>query len=612
MKPVAVVAAGAVSPFGEGEAAVRLGAPGELPESALAKDEEFAPLGVLSARVKDLPPGSADRAARLLERAADDLTRDLERRFPGWQRRRIALAVGSSGGGMPSLERVLARRAAGEPIDQALARGALYAGPLAVLERSFGSSLPNVSILAACSSSTFALGLACRWLEAGHADLVIAGGYDALSILITSGFESLGTLTTSEPRPFRRERDGMALGEGAALLALARAEDAPASLGTILGFGATSDAFHVTAPEPFGRGLARAAELALSDAALTASDVELVSAHATATAHNDAAETAALAALFRGTAAPPVLHAYKAAIGHSLGAAGALETLAALRALASGVLPASPGAGSLEPGLVGSVLSRHREGSARICLKLSAAFGGANAALVLGRAGMAARGGARPRRSVRVVRCGNPVREPDLALIAERTTLPELYRTRLDRASALALTAAAALTDPERPWDSATTAVIVGTSAASLEADEVFDVRRRERGARAVEPRRFPATSPNLPAGQCSLALGLRGPALAVGGGPGAALDALLVAYDLVELGDADRALVLACDDAGSVTRDLFEAAGLPAPPDGALAVLIGLGDEEGGSVLERHRLELAKVQQSSAGCDALERATRG
>ncbi|HEY3497598.1 MAG TPA: beta-ketoacyl synthase N-terminal-like domain-containing protein, partial [Polyangiaceae bacterium] len=356
MKPVAVVAAGAVSAFGDGEDAIRLGAPGDLPESAIEKDAEFSPLlgGARTARVRSLSPAEPERARELLARAAAGLVRELARRMPAWKERRIALAIGTSGGGMSSLEQALARRASGEPIGERCARAALYAGPLAALGPAFGAEFPGVSILAACSSSTFALGLGCRWLEAGRADLVIAGGYDALSILITTGFAALGTLTATAPRPFRRERDGMALGEGAALLALARAEDATVSLGTILGFGATSDAFHVTAPEPRGRGLTRAAELALADAGLRARDVDLVSAHATATAHNDAAEAAALAALFRENVSPPVLHAYKAAVGHSLGAAGALETLAAFRALASGVLPASPGEGALEPGLAGS------------------------------------------------------------------------------------------------------------------------------------------------------------------------------------------------------------------------------------------------------------------
>jgi 3-oxoacyl-[acyl-carrier-protein] synthase II len=594
VKPVAVVAAGVVSPFGVGEASLAPGAPGELPRTAIRRDAVFAAAlpGFLSGRVPDLPAEAAERAEVLLRRAAEDLERELERTLPGWRSLRIALAVGTSGGGMPSLERALASRANAEPVEASLARASLYAGPLAPLRDVFGENAPYVSILAACSSSTYAIGLGCRWLDAGRADLVIAGGYDALTLFVASGFAALGITSSVGPRPFRHERDGMALGEGAALLALARVNDAPATLGTILGFGATSDAFHVTAPEPSGRGLARAAELALHDAGLTARDVELVSAHATATVHNDAAESAALGLVFADSGREPVLHPYKAAIGHTLGAAGALEALAALAALRRGILPASPGQGSSDPALRGRLLAQNETGTAARCLKFSAAFGGANAALVLGQATPEGRGAPRPRRPVRVLARGTPVLEPDALLIAARTSLPEIYRTRLDRASALALTAAAGLVNPARPFEPETTGVVVGTSAASLEANELFDAKRRARGNTAIEPRRFPATSPNLPAGQCSLALGLRGPTLAVGGGAGAALEALMVAHDLVELGDADRVLVIACDDVGAVTRELFTQAELVLPPDGAVAVLIGTGEVGDGPLLELSSFE--------------------
>jgi 3-oxoacyl-[acyl-carrier-protein] synthase-1/3-oxoacyl-[acyl-carrier-protein] synthase II len=606
MKPVSVLAAGAISAFGTGADAVALGSPGEPPLSALRPDPEFsgklrAPLAA-RARVS----GACDRAATLLEQAAIDLAGELDRVLPDWRKLRIALAIGTSGGGMPSLEQALALRASGERVTRELARAALYGGPLAALGAPFGAGAPCVSVLAACSSSTFAIGLGCRWLEAGRADLVIAGGYDALSLFIASGFEALGTITASLPRPFRLERDGMALGEGAALLALSYEDGEKRGLGSVLGFASTSDAHHVTAPDPSGRGLARAATLALGDAGVTAPEVELVSAHATATLHNDSAEAAALDTLFRGASVEPVLHAYKAAIGHSLGASGALETLAALSALERGILPASAGEGALEPRLPVRVLARHAAGSARRCLKLSAAFGGANAALVLGRAGTQARGSTRAQRAVRLLARSVPVLAPEPELIAARTALPELYRTRLDRASALALTAAALLVTPGEPFDADTTAVVIGTSAASLEADELFDARRRERGAAAVEPRRFPATSPNLPAGQCSLALGLRGPALAVGGGPGGALDALLVAFDLVERGDAERALVIACDDVGPVTRELFAAAELPEPADGAQAFLIGAGGAGESALLERESFEAWGVRaRPAAGSSA-------
>ena len=602
VKPVAVVCAGAVSALGVGERAVSIGAPGAAPPSAVQRDRELVAAGFerpFAARVSD-DSLRGDRAAALLERAARALVSELDGVLPAWRTLRVALLIGTSGGGMPSLERALAELSKGATPERALARSALYDGPLSVLSEVFGDAR-RVQILSACASSTVAVGLGCRWLEAGHADLVIAGGYDALSLFIASGFEALGATGAGIPQPFRRERDGMTLGEGAALMALARAGEAPARLGVLLGFAATSDAWHITAPEPNGDGLARAALAALADAELASSAVELVSAHATATPHNDTAETAALVRVL-GPESASVVHPYKSAIGHTLGAAGALELLAALAALRHGVLPAALGTGAIESGFPAQLLAHNRVQPAEVGLKLSSAFGGANAALVFARQLPQQAPAARPLRAVRLLRCGRPLAEPEPDAIA-RSSLPELVRSRLDRASALALSATAEVLlvlppPPDR------TAVVLGTFAASLEANELFDERRRSGGVRAAPPRRFPATSPNLPAGQCSIGFGLRGPSLSVGGGPSAALEALLIAFDLVAFGDADTAVVIACDDVGPTTRALCRAAGLPEPRDGALALIIGVGDE--GSPIDRSEIErLLFTAGSEARADA-------
>jgi 3-oxoacyl-[acyl-carrier-protein] synthase II len=597
VKPIAIVAAGAVSALGTGEAAIGVGRAGAMPPSALARDEELAVAGFerpLSARITR-HPGRLDRAAAWLDYAARELHAELDQAWPTWRERRIAVLVGTSGGGMPSLERALAELARGAAVERELASAALYGGPLSVLREVFDGAR-CVQILAACASSTFAIGLACRWLEAGHADLVIAGGYDALSPFIASGFEALGATARAAPQPFRRERDGMVLGEGAGLVALARVQEAPARLGVLLGFGASSDASHITAPEPNGDGLVRAARAALSDAELEPSAIKLVSAHATATLHNDAAEANALSRLL-GTGSSSVVQPYKASIGHTLGAAGVLELSAALLALRQQVLPGALGSGAIEAAFPARLLERNQSGNCGPGLKLSSAFGGANAALVFGAELPARPAAGRPLRPVRLRRSGRPVREPDAELLA-RSALPELVRTRVDRASALALCAvadvigASPLAAPER------TAVVLGTFAASLEANERFDERRRRGGVSAVAPRAFPATSPNLPAGQCSIGFGLHGPALAVGGGPQAAIEALLIAYDLVAAGDAEAALVIACDDVGPVTRALCAAAGCLPPSDGAFAVIIGAGDE--GAVIERTEIERSLIAAGS------------
>lgn len=587
MTPVAVVAAGVISPLGEGEAGVAVGAVGEVPVSAIRSDPELLAAGLAhpqTARVSlETPPG-ADRAAFLLERAARGLAAELDAALPGWRTLRVALFVGTSGGGMSSLERALSLRAAGEPLPAELARAALYAGPLAALDAAFDASWPRTQVLAACVSSTVAVGLACRALDAGDIDLAIAGGYDALTPFIATGFEALGATTGGMPRPFRTERDGMALGEGAALVALARTGDAPALLGTVLGFGATSDAVHVTAPDREGRGLTLAARAALDEAGVAADAIDLVSAHATSTPHNDAAEIAALRATLGTHAADVAVHPYKAVLGHTLGAAGALEMLAALAALRNGIAPAALGDGTIEPAFPGRLLARNEPGHARHALKLSAAFGGSNAVLVLGppSSGRPAASVPSPRRAARVVHEGDLVSEPDLALLAARTRLDEIRLSRLDRASALAVTAVAQSLDAVPALltaDPSRVAVIVGTETGSFEENEVFDARRRERGARSVDPRRFPPTSPNLPAGLCSIAFGFRGPSYAVGGGPGAAESARDVATMLVRSGDADVVVLVLVDDVGRTVRDMFRAAQLAPPRGGARAVVLGTPD---------------------------------
>jgi 3-oxoacyl-[acyl-carrier-protein] synthase-1/3-oxoacyl-[acyl-carrier-protein] synthase II len=121
--------------------------------------------------------------------------------------------------------------------------------------------------------------------------------------------------------------------------------------------------------------------------------------------------------------------------------------------------------------------------------------------------------------------------------------------------------------------------VLVGTTSATIEVDEAFAARLRERGPRGAEPRRFPPTSPNLAPGRAAIAFGLQGPALSVGAGAFAALEALLLAIELLEVGDAESLFVVAAEDVGPVVRDVWAAAGFAAPEPGAIAALLGVGD---------------------------------
>ncbi|HEX6272031.1 MAG TPA: beta-ketoacyl synthase N-terminal-like domain-containing protein [Polyangiaceae bacterium] len=607
MSPIAVVAFGAVSPLGIGAAAVALGAAGDAPATRVRVDAELERLGLarpLAARAA-LEAGEGDRAQVLLAHAAETLARRLDGSFPAWRRCRLRVCVGTSAGGMPSLERALATRARSLAVDRGLAQGALYDGPLAALRPWF--TAPAVQVLAACASSTIALGLGARWLESDEADLVIAGGYDALSAFVATGFESLGATTGSGLMPFRVGRNGMALGEGAALLALARAADAPSALGYVEGFAMTNDAVHVTAPDPEGKGLARAANAALADAGVDATGIDLVSAHATATAHNDLAEARALRRVFGGSSRA-VVHPFKAVTGHCLGASGALETLAALGALRAGLLPGAGGEGPIEPEFPARLLARNEQGQARACLKLSSGFGGSNAALVVrATPGTGTRTLApRRRHDACVLALGELVTEPALDAVAPHRAVDEARLGRLSPAGALVATALASALVARGPLPRERVGVVMGTTTGCLEENERFDRVRRESGPRAVEPKRFARTSPNVPAGECAIAFGFTGPAFAVGGGARAALEALLVATDLIAFGDADFVFAVVCDELGGVTRDLFSAAGVPVPASGARAVLLGR-DAPASRALDRGALlSLLAVPELTESGEAL------
>jgi 3-oxoacyl-[acyl-carrier-protein] synthase-1/3-oxoacyl-[acyl-carrier-protein] synthase II len=437
-------------------------------------------------------------------------------------------------------------------------------------------------VLGACASSTLAIGLAMRWLALGRCDVALAGGFDALSLFVASGFESLRATTASRPRPFRIGRDGMALGEGAAVVALAL-EPPRAPRGFVAGFGASTDAVHLTAPDQTGRGLGRAGALALADSGVAPNDIDLVSAHATATPFNDPAEVRAMEHALGHR--ERLVHPFKAQIGHTLGAAGALESLAALDALARDIGPAAAGEGELDPACAVALAETNEKRSFRAALKLSSAFGGANAALVL-----TAR--ATPPKPVLArpvfLRTAAVVREP-LGVEAMANALggrhPHLHR--LDALAKLVISAVHRLSLATGASALQGAGLIVGYTLATLEQNELFDDKRRSRGARAVEPRRFPATSPNAAPGECAIAFGLTGPSFGVGGSLHGGLEALSVARDLVAAGDATSMLVVAADLGGEVSATLLAAAGAPPIASGACACLLGSEPAQGGVPLE-------------------------
>jgi len=577
----AIVAFGAASALGVGRAAFDVGGPGERPRSAWAERAAGKPF----ARVGACDASHADRPRALLDLGLRQIVQQLTELQPEWRGRRLGVIIGTSSGGFAALERAID----GSPErDDANWRKSAYFAPLDGVAASLGREPDRlVSLYAACASSTLALGLGLRWLELDEVELVIAGGYDAESDWVCAGFDVLKATSAGAPRPFSAERDGMALGEGVALLALTRG--AEAAYGFVRSFAATTDAVHITAPDRTGQSLARAATSALDAAALGPADVDFVSVHGTGTSFNDAAEAAALRRVFGENAAQTCLHAFKPVIGHTLGAAGALESLAALSALRHGVLPASACPGTPMPELAARLHDENVAAPVEHCLKLSTAFGGANAALVLSRRASPSR--SRARRAVYLVAAGAVCTELELQRLTGLLIAPSERLPRSDVLSGLAVAASAealrAALKQGFALERARTGVIVGTVGATLQANAEFAARVLERGVRYAEPRRFPGTSPNAAPGHVAIAFGLGGPSHAVGAGVRAAGEALEVARDWLAAGDADAFLVVAAEQAGSTARQALEARGLPELEQGSFALLLAttpagplLGDE--------------------------------
>jgi 3-oxoacyl-[acyl-carrier-protein] synthase II len=260
--------------------------------------------------------------------------------------------------------------------------------------RYFGVTGPVQTYSTACSSGSLALAAALDALRAGEVEVAIAGGADSLCQLTYAGFNALRSVAEEPCRPFRAGRDGMSIGEGAAVLVLEPAERALARgarpLALLAGAGTSCDAHHMTAPDPSGEGPAAAIAAALADAGLGPEAIAFVDVHGTGTPLNDAAEWRALERVFGGRVASLPVAATKALVGHLLGSAGALEAVATVLCLAAGEVHPVPAAGEVDPGLPLALVqdrprllngARGADGG-RAALSTNLAFGGSNAALV--------------------------------------------------------------------------------------------------------------------------------------------------------------------------------------------------------------------------------------
>jgi 3-oxoacyl-[acyl-carrier-protein] synthase II len=247
-------------------------------------------------------------------------------------------------------------------------------------------SAPSQIIANACASGSNAIGHAFALIRAGQQQRVLCGGYDAISEMVYVGFDALQASTPEKIRPFDRNRTGLVLGEGAALLALeewesARRRGAPI-LAEVTGYGISTDNHHLTQPHPSGIGPLQAMSRALASAQRRPEEVDYINAHGTATSFNDATEGAAIAQLF-GDRQPPV-SSTKSMMGHSLGAAGAIEAVFSILALEHGFLPPNINYVAADPAWrLDVVANEPREARVRCVVSNSFGFGGTNASVVL-------------------------------------------------------------------------------------------------------------------------------------------------------------------------------------------------------------------------------------
>jgi 3-oxoacyl-[acyl-carrier-protein] synthase II len=258
----------------------------------------------------------------------------------------------------------------------------------------FGLKGPSLTHVSACASSSHAIGEGGDIIRRGQADVMVAGGAEATVIpVVVAAFAAMKTLTrrNDDPeaasRPFDKDRDGFVLSEGAAVVVLeelghARARGAR-SYGELVGYGATADAYHITAPSPEGEGNARAMRMALAQAGLRPEQIDYINAHGTSTQPNDREETAAIKHVFGEHAYKLLVSSTKSMTGHLLGAAGALEAIACLLAIRDGCIPPTINYTTPDPGLdLDYVPNTARARSITTALSNSMGFGGHNASLI--------------------------------------------------------------------------------------------------------------------------------------------------------------------------------------------------------------------------------------
>lgn len=312
---------------------------------------------------------------------------------------RIGVVLGSGIGGISTL---LAEAA--KAFEQGAGRVSPHLVPMMLPDTApgkiaieFGLRGPNMSIATACASGTNAIGEAAEMIRRGVADAMVTGGSEAGIVkLAIAGFSNMGALSerNDEPerasRPFDKHRDGFVAGEGAAILILESEEHALRRgahiYAEVLGYGASADAYHITAPLETGEGAVLAMRAALEEAGIAPQEVDYLNAHGTSTPLNDRAETLAIKEVFGEAAYNVAISSTKSMTGHLLGAAGALEALVCVKAIETGIIPPTINYETPDPELdLDYTPNVARQRTVRVAMSNSFGFGGHNACIIMGK-----------------------------------------------------------------------------------------------------------------------------------------------------------------------------------------------------------------------------------
>lgn len=602
-KDVVITAAAACCSLGEGRHAildamlrdeVRID---EAPaiESAFMTVEGEPPQPVRAAQAFEVEPhpgGDGDRAERFLQRTIIQAMEEAGLRdgvppMSVGRPRRVESIFGTTLGGMRHLGRAMRT----DDLDD-------YAGSLTgtvtrAALRDTGLPLGGSTISAACASGVSALALASTALLLDECDLAIAIAYDPISEFAFAGFSCLRLIAEGPLRPFTADREGMRVGEGYGAFVLERATDARARgaspLARVLGWGAASDAHHLTQPIPDGRGAARA----IREAAVAPPD--LVIAHATSTPANDAAEHAAMHAAF-GERFPSIpVTALKSRIGHTLGAAGAVELSVLIASMETGRIPGAANAtADRESFPTLDLVTEPRDRSVDRGVVLSLGFGGADAAIEIESMSVTEpTPSAPPIRDLDdvvvtgvgiLVPSANSafIREGEIGLepeAMEGLDNPRAVRrlarfAQLVRAAGRSATDDAGLSEAEIRSSAAFVGTRFGASEYTL---DFYDELVRD-GLGAGNPLHFAESVPNIGSAQLSLGLGIEGLTLSTSGTRLAGIEALHLARRHLASGQAERAIVVAAEETHPRIRSILQRLRLlddRATAEGAVALVL-------------------------------------